>query len=446
MFPLRFGLPIMFLTWIAINAVADEADAPLHYALKARIDPVTQHIAVEVTLRVTSPRHKGQVLRFCLNKGMGINHFASDVPASYRFQKNAPSPHQFSPASALLEITVGEDVPSGQAEFGFHYEGEVAKVSGWANELSEEWVELGMYSGWFPVPLDGQTFTYEADYVLPETFKCVGNGTVTLSSGSIQVQSRLPEFDIVVVASPQLKQETVMAGGVAVTICHVRLEALAVEQAQQDLHNILTTYKKWFGEAGRHHLYLVASQRLSGGGYARPGLVVMPGLDRTPELYGYLAHELGHLYWHCASSKTWEDWLNESFAEYSAILAMKEIGMNETADATLISYKEEAATLPPIVGLARNAPDAHATLYHAGPAILHSLSGRIGKAQLFRVFREFRAQPVCNTETFLNTLAQETSAEDADFLRTQLEYGYQGHLNKKNATENAVLEDSPPSR
>ncbi|MDT8401169.1 MAG: hypothetical protein RQ743_05700 [Bacteroidales bacterium] len=39
----------------------------------------------------------------------------------------------------------------------------------------------------------------------------------------------------------------------------------------------------------------------------------------------YPAHEISRLWWLRADANTWEDWLNEGFAEYTALVVLREL-------------------------------------------------------------------------------------------------------------------------
>jgi hypothetical protein len=67
-------------------------------------------------------------------------------------------------------------------------------------------------------------------------------------------------------------------------------------------------------------------------------------------------------------ANTWQDWLNESFAEYSAVLLMRDWHGRAVSGGILARYEREAQEAKPIWGFDRNDRSAQATLYRKGPA------------------------------------------------------------------------------
>lgn len=123
------------------------------------------------------------------------------------------------------------------------------------------------------------------------------------------------------------------------------------------------------------------------------------------EYFRFIAHELAHLWWHhVKNTNSWEDWLNESFAEYSALLALREKFGTDVFQEKINEYSNLSRNLPPIRNLNRGSDNAHAVLYYKGPLLLCKLEALIGKNKFFKLLNIIHLQKVSSTEKFLNII------------------------------------------
>lgn len=86
-----------------------------------------------------------------------------------------------------------------------------------------------------------------------------------------------------------------------------------------------------------------------------------------------IAHEIGHFWWQYASTDNWLDWMNESFAEYSSLRAIKHHFGDALFNDYVKAYRESVRKVCPIMELDRNAPDAHKVFYNKGAIVLYDL-------------------------------------------------------------------------
>jgi aminopeptidase N len=145
--------------------------------------------------------------------------------------------------------------------------------------------------------------------------------------------------------------------------------------------------------------------------YARSG-----ELD-YPDLVQGLAHEAAHIWWKDASVTTWEDWLNESFAEYSALMVLRQLYGEQYYADEVASCAAESAGAPPIWGIERADPSAYTALYLKGPVILGRLEAAIGRDKFIEFLGALQAERVNTTAGLLGVLERLTSTE----ARSQLE-------------------------
>ena len=126
----------------------------------------------------------------------------------------------------------------------------------------------------------------------------------------------------------------------------------AVDYAQ----DCLAFYSQRFGSrTARHMTLFLLDEGEPWGGYCRDGLIVMGGVQERQEWYlDILGHELGHL-WACgADTANFEDWLNETGAEWLSLLMLLHTGREDLFRAkiqqTLEQYKKSHGPILPTDG------------------------------------------------------------------------------------------------
>jgi aminopeptidase N len=145
------------------------------------------------------------------------------------------------------------------------------------------------------------------------------------------------------------------------------------------------------------------------------------GLEDPVRAFRWIAHELAHLWWCRADVRTWEDWLNESLAEYSALLAVRERFGDAAADGLLARKQADMPGLPPVRGLPRDHEQAHAVLYGKGCVLLHELAESVGTETFGRLLRQATETALSSTDEFLELLASLAGREAAGRFGRSLE-------------------------
>jgi aminopeptidase N len=112
-----------------------------------------------------------------------------------------------------------------------------------------------------------------------------------------------------------------------------------------------------------------------------------------------------------APADSWEDWLNEGFAEYSALLVIKEMFGDQALRKWIEGKKIAIKDTPPIWGFDRNnmnaagGPDIiEANLYSKGPVLLQLLSERIGDEKFRALCKKMIKSSTSSTVDFLTLL------------------------------------------
>jgi len=398
-----------------------------HYIIRLSVAPEESSIAVEAAIRLSLESRDVRFLTFNLHKEFSVDYVRADKSLKFDFPGDSKSSNPFMPDARPLRIYLQRRHPRDEKLLlRLKYSGPLKDLT-WkwkTNRVSWEWTELGLYSAWFPFNPDYGEFTYSVLVSIPDSLKVVGLGKVSRNREGWLLSEKEKVNDIVVIASPRLKSSFVKKGDLSIDLHYVELNQVFKDYLRLNVPWLLGTFESWFGGASTKELTIVVLPdfRVNGGGYARKGFVVLcPEEKPNEESFRYIAHEIAHLWWMNAPSTSWEDWLNESFAEYSALMALRERFGAETFQEFLRRKSKKVKRLPPIHGLQREDEKAFNVLYDKGPALLGKLESKIGKEKFLRILRESSTRKVRLTGEFLDFLNSISSAKNREWFKKLLQ-------------------------
>jgi hypothetical protein len=160
------------------------------------------------------------------------------------------------------------------------------------------------------------------------------------------------------------------------------------------------------------------------------GLAEHDYLNQRDAYLPFLYHETARAWWWEAPRDSWENWLNESFAEYSALLAVRE-RLGASVFERLIDQKRQHITgLPPLwyiqqafVSTPEKQDLASGSINDQGTLLLHGLAERIGYTRFLDFCRAMLWSGVTTTRHLLDLLAEIEDMETSRWLEDQLKNG-----------------------
>ncbi|MFO7827653.1 MAG: M1 family aminopeptidase [Bacteroidales bacterium] len=392
-----------------------------HYEIHLSIDPQAQEIEIDGSLELNLSHVNDDTLTFYLDRGMDVTSFKLNRK-DIAIIDTSQSDNRFMPLARKIFIDISalsqEDKIS---TIAFSYHGKVGELPEiYANRIGAQWTEMGLYYPWFPFSINQMSsFTYNLFVEAPDQYEIFGLGSLEKKNGYTEISNNLPTSDIVVCLSKDVKVNSSEIGENKLKIFYHSFDYTMVQDVAESITMMMGQYKDWFGNKN-NDICLIESRRETGGGYARTGGVVLSGLD-SGKFYkdiiryeNYFAHEFAHLWWHKANVNTWEDWINESFAEYSALMIIRKKHGQEVFD-NIIGRKAEAIEeTPPIWGFDRMGDDnglAHQVLYNKGPVLLYELEENIGYKKFVEFCRNLITNNINSTSELLKLL-ESTNGKD----------------------------------
>jgi hypothetical protein len=331
----------------------------------------------------------------------------SDVVVRRPEHSREPSTNRYAPRAAPLRIELAEPVAAGRdVVLRLLYEGTIDPDPYLTNVLTPDWVELASYAAWYPQQPGSGGYTYRLDVHAEAGYAVAGPGLLASTKHGWTLTQDDPSWDIVLVAGRGLRAQHVAEGGLDRAVWHLAESPIAPQATRfaGDVGRMMTTFRGWYGAVPTKKLAIVFAERKSGGGYLRGGFMSLLFDSDYRGLVQYAAHEMAHSWWGRGDANTWHDWLNESFAEYSAVMLMRDWHGRAVADEILARYEREAQQAKPIWGLDRSDGSAQATLYRKGPVLLSRLEARVGEPAFRRLLGELVVRRVRTTEEFLATV------------------------------------------
>jgi hypothetical protein len=283
---------------------------------------------------------------------------------------------------------------------------------GFGKIFTDEWIEMGYYSAWYPVHEESKDFISEVKVYVAKDFNISGSGLVTRQDSYWLMNQPWETFDILLVASKDLKTKRIERGSICVETAYATFPETDIDSIVEAFTDVLAFYNPRYGnQDGEVYLKFIIDPTEGTGGYGRKNLIRLKASNFSYYFKLGIAHELSHTWWQKADPKTWEDWLNESFAEYSMLLYLRERISKELYNETLERYRQNSENMPAIWGIERTSENAYTTLYEKGALLLIALEQKLGEDQMATFLRLLIDTSIDNTADYLKALEELSSKE-----------------------------------
>ena len=298
---------------------------------------------------------------------------------------------------------------------------EISYVNGF-NEIKNErfqfrpdWLEFNIYIDWFPWNIEYGLFHYDIKINASDSIIAYN-----LSENN-RIRSTKETFDIPFTVSSKAQKK--------VTKNNV-IEVYALEVADTITDTIIyksqeyfSYFENTFGIVDSDKLFIVLSDSKRSLAYARPNYISLAFDQKlTKTDFKTLAHEIAHLWWLKADLSTWDDWLNEAFAEYSSLLMYRKDFGKEALAKYIQKYGDWIKSLnaPPVWGIKKNDSNNNAVVTYKGALRLLDLENRIGIDKMEALLKQMHNQQILTTDDFLNLLEKLSDKETSLWFEEQL--------------------------
>jgi len=389
------------------------------YDLDVAIDMSSKIIKVKGIIAIDFEQKES--IATVLWKNTKINEISlKGVPIGYRFESDKPTPIIFIDEGRGL-IFNNPSEKQGINSIYIDYESDFRGMETSAESFTDEWLQIGFYNAWFPVDLNSREATSKLRISIDPDYVLSGSGKISNKGDLWEMDQPWAAYDNVIIASKTLKISQAKKGNAVI-------ETVYTDFPEADIASITATSQRVLDYFGRIYpkkyeayiKFVVKHSETGGGGYNRANFISLRIKKYGLSTQKTIAHEVAHFWATGADATTWEDWLNESFAEFSALLYVRDNISTAIYKDYIKSYKESSIDAPEIWGFERSSNAAYTVLYKKGAVILHELETKIGTEPMFKLLYLKRSRGIKNTADFLDLLEAQSSKETRVWMENAL--------------------------
>jgi hypothetical protein len=382
----------------------------LNYRGEITLHPATAELAETLTIRFAAPEQGADHFVLYLNDDLAISSLSC---RSCLGHEEGPV-NKYTHARPVLIKFRKPLRPGKTTDIHLEAQGRLTHVSRYTNSFSPPWVELSIDSGWYPYELEARNFRFDLQAKIDPGYQFAGNGKVSGGNGTWRLVRKDATSDIDLVAALAWSATALRVQGRRIRMIAVNVPPVTVQRLAQQASSIARTYTEWFDQAAARDLTIVLSPRPGGSSYSRPGYVSLAYSPDPAELDRFLfilAHELAHFWWLRAPSWGWENWLNEAFAEYSALMYLRKSQGEAAFRELMLERVQRARGQPPIWGVSRTTRAYTRVIYAKGAVRLLQLEQMEGQERFRQLLATLVRKRINTTGDFLDELQAESSPE-----------------------------------
>ena len=383
------------------KAVVEDTNAPTvkRYDILLDIDVEKKTLAVTLTAQIDFKGSKS--IDFTLWKYSDIKHIRSkNKELAYSFDTKAKSSNTYIRQGAPLRLTVPKK--KGVCSITFDYTCNLDSLDTWMSSMEKDWVQLGYYVAWFPVNSDSRDFTANVSVSINDGYTVSGSGIVEHKDDKWEMLQPWGGFDLQIVASPTLKSKKMTNDGRTFEVVYTDFADADADSALLACSEALQFYTRLFktNPSNDYMKFLVVPRR--GGGISRKNFIAYATKRFNEHFKTAIGHEMGHFWWNKAPTFSWEDWLNEGFAEFSMLWYIKCHFDKHIFDCYLEACRENARHACPIYEVDRDAPEAYDALYNKSALLLYDLEQKVGEQRFFEFMQGLAEREITSTTLLLD--------------------------------------------
>lgn len=367
-----------------------------------------ENLLVKLTINTSSLPNN---LNLIINKGLTIINITDQFENKINFTEDFSINHPFIEKVKRLIL----DIPTGTTCLNFSYTG---KISGWYNLISENIIALNIYSAWYPIledyPLDIKKEVIIEnlhDYTIVKGIKDNKNWYYNCNDFDCNILAakdwNLISFEKL---SPKLK------------IYSRNTNLKKTEELSKSFESIIAYFTKLLeipeNNEESNEIFNIVIPSIDEGGYCRDNLIVLSDLsDDKIAKDAFLAHECAHIWSKGANTHSWEDWLNETFAEILSLFYIKtKHGMISYINR--VNYiRENAKNYPNIKTNTGERPDG---VHFKGTYLMLQVVKNFGEDILIEITKLFINLKVKTTENLLNSIEKNIGQDISKFIEDNL--------------------------
>jgi hypothetical protein len=389
------------------------------------LQPEENSIRANVTYQYVNGLQAKSQLTFYLDKHVKVTHLACPKLKGFTLKRDKSSP--LADFMNTLFIQLQEPLQKNeQVTIALSYQANLPLNLFGDIPLPKNWIEISFNSlSLTPVRVELSPATYKLEIRADPAYKVFSAGQVTTSGrGSTRIQSEIATLGVNCILGKDLQVETITRKNNIITLVSdkasdsLKLEVAAMTDWCLDYYNHTfgsKTAKRQVTLALRPVKELDASYAV-GEDYFVTYDSKEDFFQRKPFHFGNISHEIGHFWWHHADFTTNHIWLNEGFAEYVSLMAIRVYFGKDEFEKQIESLKTKVAKLPDTLSLANYDAQGRfgtAMSYNAGALMLHQLEERIGEVKFVDLLAKVAELKIKTSQEFIKVVERVLGVEEA---------------------------------
>lgn len=280
------------------------------------------------------------------------------------------------------------------------YEGE---LTGWFLFMEDELRHFSFYNAWYPTLLENED-VYEITLQCDNRYEMV-QGDYNQQTHTWHYSTKNQSFtDCNIMLINREKAKKLITGNTVIWYFRKEQEAAACL-----FHNTFSKLSDFYFELYGYRnsmestIVFLPDKYPGMGAYQRTGLTVFAETSNNLEWLSHvLSHEMGHGYSNGACCTSWEDWINETHAEWNALLY--ELKYNPAFFEQLMQSKKKNYSGD--YNIKPNGEDRPSDVHETGTLIYYEIYQRLGTEAIITLLKTFDALQVKDTEHFIQAIKE----------------------------------------
>lgn len=368
-------------------------------------------LTVKATLNFKEPISS---FRFSLSTLMEIECITADEEVSWKILKEWKPVFQHESNETLVECK------SKMSKLKLTYHG---KISGWCNIIEEKRVALSFYSAW-TILETSEPMSYKFILNNLENYLVIkGTYDSTKKLWIYNGNNKIDPGNIIALKNGEYKVS--QTGNLSFYYLH-ESEKVHAETYAHYYDKILNYYSSVFRKKDINKMDIVSlGLDNTGNAYLRDELVVIEKLQIDADIetikedaISLLAHELGHNWFMGADTTSWEDWLNETGAEWAARLFILSLEDYELFNKKFVFLYNEYLKTPPIKTPDGSRPDG---VHWRGTVMFYEIYKKYGTDTIINILQTMSSLNEQTTSNFIKELRVRFGDEIPNLIEKGLE-------------------------
>jgi len=389
---------LALFVWIYAPLTAAESSADYHYTGQLVIDPESGHIRADWLITVFDPDETA--IKFVLRDTLGNIAIGGSGVASGGATREAGFENFWAINVALTES-------ASYRVINLSYDGVLLPqpMGNRINTIEPERIELSVDSFWFPIDIRfNKEFTADLVVRAGDGWQGVTTGEIKPAQDGLLIHNEDPRMDIVFTLSKSFH----ITQGDGFTVYDQRENHEGIDRVLASARFCRDFLNERFGqERSLPRGSLLITDRPSSG-YARENYIVLTDISDTEPapLTRFVCHEFAHNWATGAKFDTVDNWVNEAFAEYIGMMAVRQQLGSEAYESLRTKMREQIAEreLPRVWKEGDTERGPYLVQYRKAPLLIAELEETIGEDALVAWLQHYFRGAEKSTPALLTSL------------------------------------------